>query len=90
MQQALTKGFSLVPFLGCSGPKYNETVAGKGSLDNGRTELNEVWYYYHAYGRPQSAHGKKLAADVAGGRLTTCAKAKGAVWYYERTKGSEQ
>ncbi|KND92985.1 Ribonuclease Le2 [Tolypocladium ophioglossoides CBS 100239] len=90
VQQALTKGFSLVPFLGCSGPKYNETAAGKGTLDNGRTVLSEVWYYYHVHGRPQSAHGKKLAANAAGGSLTTCAKAKGAVWYYERAKGSEQ
>ncbi|PNY26066.1 Ribonuclease Le2 [Tolypocladium capitatum] len=90
MQQALTDGFGLAPFLGCSGPRYNETAAGEGSLDNGRTELNEVWYYYNVYGRPQSAHGKKLAADASGGQLTTCAEAKGAIWYYERAEGSER
>lgn len=90
IQKALTKEFSLVPFLGCSGPRYNETEAGKGSKDNGRTVLSEVWYYYHVYGRPQEAQAKKLAADASGGSLSTCAKAKDAVWYYERSKGSEQ
>jgi ribonuclease T2 len=34
-----------VPFIGCSGPRYNTTAAGKGSLDNGYTALSEVWYY---------------------------------------------
>ncbi|UNI21776.1 hypothetical protein JDV02_007732 [Purpureocillium takamizusanense] len=90
IQGALTRGFDgLVPFLGCSGPRYNETDAGRGSGDAGRTVLGEVWYYYHVYGRPQEAHAKKLAADAAGGSLSTCAKAKDAVWYYERSQGSE-
>lgn len=76
--------------MGCGGPKFNETRAGRGSLDNGRTELNEIWYYYHVRGTPQRADGVKLDAGTAGGRLTTCAKAEGAVKYYERTRGSEQ
>jgi ribonuclease T2 len=36
-----------VPFIGCSGPKYNNTAAGKAanSTDSGATVLSEVWYY---------------------------------------------
>jgi ribonuclease T2 len=34
-----------VPFIGCNGPRYNTTAAGKGSLDNGYTALSEIWYY---------------------------------------------
>ncbi|GAO16589.1 hypothetical protein UVI_02019730 [Ustilaginoidea virens] len=69
--------------------RFNETEAGRGSADNGRTVLNEVWYYYHVRGTPQRAEGRKLDAAAAGGRLTTCATAEGAVKYYERTEGSE-
>ncbi|KAK2606073.1 hypothetical protein QQS21_003468 [Conoideocrella luteorostrata] len=90
VQGALTKEFGLSAFVGCGGPKFNETEAGKGSADNGRTELNEIWYYYHVRGTPQRADGKKLDAGKAGGRLTTCAKANGAVKYYERSTGSEE
>jgi ribonuclease T2 len=36
-----------IPYVSCSGPQYNTTDAGKGSLDNGRTVLAEVWYYSH-------------------------------------------
>lgn len=89
IKSALTTGFGVVPFIGCTGPKYNETKAGAGSSDNGRTQLNEVWYYFHVDGAPQNAKGVKVAADAEGGRVTTCATAKGAVWYYERAKGSE-
>lgn len=46
MQGALTRFYGAVPYVGCSGPRYNETAAGKGSLDNGRTQLSEVWYYF--------------------------------------------
>lgn len=45
MQSALTKSYGAVPYVGCSGPRYNETAAGAGSMDNGRTVLSEVWYY---------------------------------------------
>ncbi|KID96796.1 ribonuclease T2 precursor, partial [Metarhizium majus ARSEF 297] len=90
IQRALTKEFGHQPFIGCGGPKYNETEAGKGSKDNGRTEINELWYFYHVSGTPQRGDAKKLDAGKAGGRLTTCAQAKGAVKYYERTKGSEE
>jgi ribonuclease T2 len=34
-----------IPFIGCNGPRYNATAAGKGSLDNGYTALSEIWYY---------------------------------------------
>ena len=36
-----------IPFLGCSGPRFNATAAGKNSTDNGFTVLTEVWYYEH-------------------------------------------
>ncbi|KJZ79938.1 hypothetical protein HIM_00652 [Hirsutella minnesotensis 3608] len=42
------------------------------------------------YGRPQEALAKKLAADAAGGRLSTCAAAKGAIWYHQRASHSER
>ncbi|KAH6626485.1 ribonuclease T2-like protein [Chaetomium sp. MPI-SDFR-AT-0129] len=79
-----------VPYLGCSGKRYNETEAGKGSLDNGFTALTEVWYYYHVYGPVQAGKGKPVGADINGGSISSCAKAEGAVWYYERAKGSER
>jgi ribonuclease T2 len=46
-QNALTKGYGALPYIGCSGPRYNETAAGKGSTDNGRTQISETWYYFH-------------------------------------------
>ena len=47
IQDALTKGYGFLPYVGCSGPRYNETEAGKGSTDSGRTQLSETWYYFH-------------------------------------------
>ncbi|GAB0132726.1 hypothetical protein EsDP_00001154 [Epichloe bromicola] len=90
VQGALTRGFGSSVFVGCGGPRFNETEAGRGSADNGRTELNEIWYYYHVRGTPRGADGNKLDAGTAGGRLTTCAEAKEAVKYYERSEGSEE
>lgn len=90
IQKALTKEYGFVPYVGCSGPRYNETAAGAGSSDNGRTQLSEMWYYYHVYGAPQRHDVQKVPADVAGGMLTTCTKAKNAIWYYKRAKGSER
>ncbi|CEJ84511.1 Putative Ribonuclease T2 family protein [[Torrubiella] hemipterigena] len=90
IQGVLTKEFGQLPFLGCSGPRFNETAAGKGSLDNGRTQLSEVWYYHTVYGAPQRIDAKRLPATAAGNFLTTCAKADKAVWYYERAKGSQR
>lgn len=90
IQGVLTKEFGYLPFLGCQGPRYNETAAGKGSLDSGRTQLSEVWYYHNVYGSPQKLDAKRLPATAAGNFLTTCAKADKAVWYYERAKGSER
>lgn len=46
-QNALTKGYGALPYIGCSGPRYNETAAGAGSSDNGRTQISEAWYYFH-------------------------------------------
>ncbi|OAA47744.1 ribonuclease T2 precursor [Metarhizium rileyi] len=90
VRHALTRAFGQPPFLGCGGPKYNETRAGRGSNDSGRTEINEIWYYYHVNGTPQRGDARKLNADEAGGRLTTCALAPGAIKYYERAEGSEE
>ena len=90
IQKALTKEYGFVPYVGCSGPRYNETAAGAGSSDNGRTQLSEMWYYYHVYGAPQRHDVQKVPADVVGGMLTTCTKAKNAIWYYKRAKGSER
>jgi ribonuclease T2 len=89
IQDALKDGFGHVPYVGCSGPRYNTTEAGKGSDDNGFIQLSEAWYYFHVYGRPQRDRAKHLDATVAGPVISNCAKAHGAIWYYERAKGSE-
>ena len=88
IQGALTQGFGELPFVGCGGPKYNETEAGRGSDDNGGTVLNEIWYYYHVYGASQRNQGVRVPAPES--FRTTCAKAKDAIWYYERTVRSEK
>lgn len=44
VQTVLAGAFGAVPYLGCSGPKYNSTAAGAGSGDAGYTVLDEVWY----------------------------------------------
>lgn len=88
IQDALSNGFGEQPFVGCGGPKYNETEAGKGSDDNGGTVMNEVWYYYHVYGASQRTQGVRL--PVLESYTTTCAKATNAIWYHERTRGSER
>ncbi|KXJ92238.1 ribonuclease T2 family protein [Microdochium bolleyi] len=89
LQAALKKKYGVLPYIGCSGPKYNTTAAGAGSADNGGTVLTELWYYMHVNGRPQDGSRVPVAADANGGRASNCAKAEGAVWYYERTAGSE-
>ncbi|KAK1750057.1 ribonuclease T2 [Echria macrotheca] len=90
IQGALAARHGGVPFIGCSGPKYNETAAGKGSKDAGRTALTEVWYYHHVFGPVQAGKATPVGADINGGSTSTCAKADKAVWYYERSKGSEK
>lgn len=86
MQSALVKGYGALPYIGCSGPMYNETAAGKNSTDPGRTVVNEVWYYFHAYGRPQA--GVWLPSNATGS-VSSCAKAANALQYNLRTNGSE-
>ncbi|KIW03663.1 uncharacterized protein PV09_04985 [Verruconis gallopava] len=86
LQNALVKGYGALPYIGCSGPKYNETAAGKGSTDNGRTQLSEVWYYFHSLGRPQDGAWVPVNAT---GFVTTCAKTKGAILYPQRGAGTE-
>ncbi|KAF2850699.1 ribonuclease T2 [Plenodomus tracheiphilus IPT5] len=77
-----------VPFLGCSGPRFNATAAGRNSTDNGYTVLSEVWYYEYAYGRPQE--GNTIPVNASSSYLTNCAKTEGAILYPERTNGSEK
>ena len=85
----MKKEFGARPYIGCSGPKYNTTDAGKGSLDNGGTQLSEVWYYYHVYGRVQEARTVVVDASINGGKLTNCATTAKAIKYPERAPGSE-
>ena len=89
IQAALREGFGRTPYILCSGPAYNATDAGKGSMDAGKTVLSEVWYYHHVFGRIQGGQGLRVDANIAGGALTNCAAAPEAVWYYERATGSE-
>jgi ribonuclease T2 len=91
LQSALTKGFGAIPYIGCSGPRYNTTDAGikAGSTDGGFTHVSEVWYYYHVLGRVQRGQGVPVDASINGGSVSNCAKAEGALYYYERTVGSE-
>lgn len=49
IQTALSKGYGATPYLGCSGPRYNTTEAGKGSKDTGFTVLSEAWYYFNVW-----------------------------------------
>lgn len=51
--------------------------------------LDEVWYYYHVYGRPQRGQGLPVNASINGASVTTCATTPGAIWYYQRTVGSD-
>jgi len=77
-----------IPFLGCSGPRYNATEAGKNTTDRGYTILSEVWYYEHVYGRPQE--GNAIPVNASASYLTNCATTEGAIHYPERTNGSEK
>jgi ribonuclease T2 len=88
IQAALTKAYGQLPYLGCSGPKYNSTPAGAGSNDSGSIYLDEVWYYFYVYGKPQYGTWVPQNASVSNSAVTTCAKAKGAIRYLERTPGS--
>ena len=89
LQHALTEGFGALPYVGCSGPRYNATAAGKGSSDNGMTVVSEVWYYHHVLGRVQNGRARPVDASINGASVSNCAKTHGALHYYERTPGSE-
>lgn len=89
IQSVLAAAFGAVPYLGCSGTRFNETAAGAGTGDNGYTALSEVWYYHHVLGRPQERNGVPVAANATGGSLGNCASSHGAIHYYLRTDGSE-
>lgn len=52
MQATLTSAYGARPYIGCSGPRYNQTAAGNGTTDNGRTVLSEAWYFFHVSGLP--------------------------------------
>ncbi|KAF2109534.1 ribonuclease T2-like protein [Lophiotrema nucula] len=85
IRDTLSAKHGAIPYIGCSGPRYNTTEAGANGTDTGFTRLTEVWYYDYAYGRPQDAHTIPVNAT---GSVTNCAKAEGAIWYYERTESS--
>lgn len=89
LQTALTTGFGALPYIGCTGARFNATAAGNGSTDNGYTVLDETWYYHHVLGRVQDRRGVPVNASINGGSVSSCAKTAGALWYYERTVGSE-
>ena len=52
INSALTTEHGAIPYIGCSGPRYNTTDAGKNSTDNGLTTMTEVWYYSHVSSFP--------------------------------------
>lgn len=83
LEVSLRGQYSVTPFLGCSGPRFSDTEAGRGSTDNDRTVLNEVWSYYLT-GRSQDG----VWHPIEQFRNTSCAKAENAVWYYEHTPGA--
>jgi ribonuclease T2 len=87
IQKTLKKHHGAIPFIGCSGPRYNTTEAGKGTSDKGYTVFSEVWYYYHVYGRPQNQ--RHVSVDASPTYLTNCANSTNAILYPERAKGSE-
>ncbi|OQV02725.1 hypothetical protein CLAIMM_07870 [Cladophialophora immunda] len=89
IQGQLAKKYGAVPYVGCTGPRYNTTAEGiaANSTDSGRTVISEVWYYMHVVGRPQDGNSIPVNATSPN---TTCAKAKGAIHYYEPTPGSVQ
>ncbi|CAJ2513659.1 Uu.00g017780.m01.CDS01 [Anthostomella pinea] len=88
IQTALSSGYGSLPYVGCSGPRYNATEAGAGSDDTGYTVLSEMWYYHHVYGAVQRGQALRVDASVTGGSVTSCATTPGAIRYYERTAGS--
>lgn len=77
-----------MPYIGCSGPAFNDTAAGANSTDNGRTIVSEVWYYFHVLGRVQDGKKTPVGADINGGSISSCATSKGALRYLERAPGS--
>jgi len=89
IQGQLATMHGATPYIGCTGPRYNTTEQGKAenSTDNGRTVVDEVWYYMHVYGRPQDGNAVPVNATSPN---TSCAKARGALNYYEMTPSSIQ
>jgi ribonuclease T2 len=84
IESALTQEYCDTPYVGCAGPRYNETLTGANSTDGGYTQLSEVWYYFHVLGRPQS--GAWLPTNQTGS--SSCARTKVAINYFERAAGS--
>ncbi|KAF2739140.1 ribonuclease T2 [Polyplosphaeria fusca] len=87
IRDALAEKHGAVPYIGCSGPRYNTTEAGRNGTDTGFTRLTEIWYYEYAHGRPQDDRTIPVNAT---GSVTNCAQADDALWYYERTSSSEK
>lgn len=87
LQNALASKHGAIPYIGCSGARYNSTAAGANSGDGGRMVISEVWYYMHVLGRPQDGNAVPVNATSP---ITSCAKAEGALEYYLRTPSSLQ
>ncbi|ESZ98599.1 ribonuclease T2 [Sclerotinia borealis F-4128] len=88
LQSALKKEVGAVPYIGCSGLRFNTTAAGRNSTDSGYTVVSEVWYYFHVLGRVQEGRKTPVGADINGGSVSSCATSKGALRYLERAPGS--
>ena len=43
VQGALQSRFGAVPYVGCTGPRYNGTATGGNVTDRGYTYIDEVW-----------------------------------------------
>jgi len=85
IEAALYNATGAMPYLGCSGDRFNATAAGNGTSDGGRTILTEVWHYHHAWG-PISRLNYTAVNSTS---RSSCATSENAISYFERTAGSE-
>ncbi|MCJ1325440.1 hypothetical protein MMC10_002103 [Thelotrema lepadinum] len=87
VQGALEAKFGAVPYIGCTGPRYNGTTTGN-ATDKGYTYIDEVWYYHYVYGKPQNGKAVPVDASIGGLSTSSCATSEGALHYFERTPSS--
>ena len=84
ISNALEKHYGAKPYIGCSGPEFKDTDAGKHSNDSGNTVLNEVWYFNHVYGPVRNANTSRIDSSSH----SRCSQSDKAIWYYERAPES--